>query len=83
MVHEFVIAKHIDLSMNLQDDCVLKMLNKVIVSNRLNKIQILQIVKIATISKDYDELMDNIIWENVCTKYKTNIKNWYIYLADK
>ena len=75
MFHDLLIAKNINLSMNLQDDGVLKMLNKIIVSNRLNKIQILKIVKIANISKDYDELMDNIIWENICTKYKTNIKN--------
>ena len=61
--------------MNINDDTVLETLNKIIASNRFNKIQILHIVKLALISKDYDDLKDNMIWENIDTKYKTNIKN--------
>ena len=61
--------------MNIKDECVLEMLNKLIASNRFNKIQILHIVKLATVSKDYDELKENIKWENIHIKYKTNIKN--------
>ena len=48
--------------MNIKDECVLEMLNKLIASNRFNKIQILHIVKLATVSKDYDELKENIKW---------------------
>ena len=61
--------------MDLNDDSVLEMLNKIIASNRFDKIQTLNIVKLAIISKDYDELKDNICWENINNKYKTNVKN--------
>ena len=37
--------------------------------NRFNKIQILHIVKLALISKDYDDLEDNMTWENIDNKY--------------
>ena len=51
--------------MNIKDKHVLEMLNKLIVINRFNKIQILQIVKLASISKDFDELIENMNWENM------------------
>ena len=51
--------------MNIKDKHVLEMLNKLIVINRFNKIQILQIVKLVSISKDFDELIENMNWENM------------------
>ena len=61
--------------MNINDESVLEKLNKIIALNRFNKIQILHIVKLALISKDYDDLEDNMTWENIDNKHKTNIKN--------
>ena len=61
--------------MNIKDKNVLQMLNQLIASNRFNKIQILQLVSLASVSKNYDELQENIKWENIQIKYKTNIKN--------
>ena len=61
--------------MNIKDEYVLAMLNKLIAINRFNKIQILQIVNLASISKDYDELIENMNWENIQIKHKSNIKN--------
>ena len=61
--------------MNIKDENVLAMLNKLIAINRFNKIQILQIVNLASISKDYDELIENMNWENIQIKHKSNIKN--------
>ena len=61
--------------MNINDYSVLEQLNKIIAINIFNKIQILHIVKLALISKDYDDLEDNMTWENIDNKYKTNIKN--------
>ena len=52
--------------MNINDKSVLEMLNKLIVINRLNKSQILQMVKLVSISNDINELMDNLKWE--CSK---------------
>ena len=49
--------------MNINDKCVLEMLNKVIDSNRLNKTQILQMVNLVPISNDVNDLKDNIKWE--------------------
>ena len=50
--------------MNIKDKTVLEMLNKLIVINRLNKSQILQIVNLASISNDINDLEDNLKWEN-------------------
>ena len=61
--------------MNIKDKNVLQMLNQLIASNRFNKIQILQLVSLASVSKNYDDLQENIKWENIQIKYKTNIKN--------
>ena len=61
--------------MNIKDKNVLQMLNQLIASNRFNKIQILQLVSLASVSKNYYDLQENIKWENIQIKYKTNIKN--------
>ena len=50
--------------MNINDKSVLEMLNKLIVINRLNKSQILQMVNLVSISNDIKDLMDNLKWEN-------------------
>ena len=50
--------------MNINDKSVLEMLNKLIVINRLNKSQILQMVNLVSISNDINDLKDNLIWES-------------------
>ena len=50
--------------MNINDKSVLEMLNKLIVINRLNKSQILQMVNLVTISSDINDLNDNLKWES-------------------
>ena len=50
--------------MNINDKSVLEMLNKLIVINRLNKSQILQMVNLVSISNDINDLKDNWIWES-------------------
>ena len=50
--------------MNIKDKSVLEMLNKLIVINRLNKSQILQMVNLVSISNDIKDLKDNLKWEN-------------------
>ena len=50
--------------MNINDKSVLEMLNKLIAINRLNKTQILQLVNLVSISKDYNDLKDNLKWES-------------------
>ena len=50
--------------MNINDKSVLEMLNKLIAINRLNKIQILQMVHLALISNDINDLKDNLKWES-------------------
>ena len=52
--------------MNINDKSVLEMLNKLIVINRLNKSQILQMVNLVSISSDIKDLKDNLKWE--CSK---------------
>ena len=52
--------------MNINDKFVLEMLNKLIVINRLNKSQILQMVNLVSISIDINDLKDNLKWE--CSK---------------
>ena len=53
--------------MNINDKSVLEMLNKFIVSNRLSKKQILQMVNLVSLSNDIDDLRDNLKWESSCT----------------
>ena len=50
--------------MNIHDKYVLEMLNKLIVTNRLNKIQILQMVNLVSVSNDINDLKDNLKWES-------------------
>ena len=50
--------------MNINDKSVLEMLNKLIVVNRLNKSQILQMVNLVSISYDINDLKDNLKWES-------------------
>ena len=50
--------------MNINDKSVLEMLNKLIVINRLNKSQILQMVNLVSISHDFNDLKDNLQWES-------------------
>ena len=50
--------------MNIKDKSVLEMLNKLIAINRLNETQILQMVKLVSISNDINDLKDNLKWEN-------------------
>ena len=55
--------------MNINDKSVLEMINKLIAADRLNKKQILQLVKLASISKSINELEDNMKWETFKSKY--------------
>ena len=50
--------------MNINDKSVLEMLNKLIVINRLNKSQILQMVNLVSISNHIKDLKDNLKWES-------------------
>ena len=49
--------------MNINDESVLEMLNKLIAVNRLNKTQILQMVNLVSISIDLNDLKENLKWE--------------------
>ena len=49
--------------MNINDNYVLDMLNKLIISERLNKSEILQMVSLVSISDDIRDLKENIKWE--------------------
>ncbi len=50
--------------MNINDKSVLEVLNKLIVIDRLNKTQILQMVNLVSLSNDINDLKDNLNWEN-------------------
>ena len=49
--------------MNINDNKVIHNLNKLIITNRLNRIQILQLVTLVDISSDINDLIDNFEWE--------------------
>ena len=55
--------------MNVNDESVLEMINRLIASDRLNKQQILQLVNLASISNSIYELEDNMKWETFKSKY--------------
>ena len=55
--------------MNVNDVSVLEMINSLIVSDRLDKKQILRIVNLASISNSINELKENIKWESYKSKY--------------
>ena len=56
--------------MNINDKSVLEMLNKLIVINRLDKSQILQMVNLVSISNDFNDLKDNLKWESSKSIYQ-------------
>ena len=58
--------------MDINNNDVLDMLNSIIAAKRLNKVEILQIVKLASISNDITELKEYMNWE--IAKSKKNIK---------
>ena len=58
--------------MNISDNSVLEMLNKLIVIDRLNKNQILQMVNLVSLSKDINDLKDNLNWESNNLRHKKN-----------
>jgi len=60
--------------MNINDKSVLEMLNKLIVINRLNKSQILQMANLVSISNDINELKENLKWES-SKSFHQNILN--------
>ena len=49
--------------MNINDNYVLDILNKFIVSERLNKSEMLQMISLVSISNDLSDLKDNLKWE--------------------
>ena len=55
--------------MNVNDADVLETINELIATDRLNKSQILQLVNLATISNNINELKENMKWENLYSKY--------------
>ena len=57
------------LIMNVNDATVLKMINRLIAIDRLNKDQILQLVNLASISNNIHELEENMKWETFKSKY--------------
>ena len=48
----------------MKDKFVLEMLNELIITDRLSKNQILQLVNLAVISNDLRDLKDNLEWES-------------------
>ena len=56
--------------MNINDNYVLDMLNKLIVSKRLNKSEVLQMVTLVSVSIDIRDLKENLKWETT----RANIK---------
>ena len=55
--------------MNINDNKVLEMINRIIASDRLDKKQILHLVNLALISNSFTELKDNMKWETLKSKY--------------
>ena len=58
--------------MNINDKSVLEMLNKLITIDRLNKTQILQMVNLVSLSKDINDLKDNLKWESSKAFHQNN-----------
>ena len=55
--------------MNINDNFVLEFLNIFIATKRLSKVDRLQIVKIASISKNFSDLEENLYWEEYKSEY--------------
>ena len=68
--------------MNINEDSVLELLNKLIIIDRLNKSQILHMVNLVSLSKDICDLKENLQWENIYIKSKNNLKNPAISFED-
>ena len=68
--------------MNINDESVLELLNKLIIIDRLNKSQILHMVNLVSLSKDICDLKENLQWENIYIKSKNNLKNPAINFED-
>ena len=56
--------------MNISDKSVLEILNKLIAIDRLNKNQILQMVNLVSLSKDINDLKDNLKWDSYKSFHK-------------
>ena len=54
--------------MNINSPSVLEIINRLIATDRLNKNQILQLVNLATISNNINELKENLKWETFKSK---------------
>ena len=54
--------------MNIKDNIVLEMLNRLIISERFNKSQTIHMVGLALISKNINELKENLDWEDIYSK---------------
>ena len=50
--------------MNINDKSILDILNKYIATDRMSKRQILQMVNLVSLSKDINDLKDNLRWES-------------------
>ena len=50
--------------MDINDESVIEMLNNLIVVDRLNKSQVLQMVNLVSLSNDINDLKENLMWEN-------------------
>ena len=55
--------------MNINDESILEILNRHIAIDRLNKIQILQMVNLVSLSDDINDLKDNLKWESSGSLY--------------
>lgn len=55
--------------MDINNADVLKKINNLIASDRLNKLEILQLVKLSSISSNFKDLKDNMKWEKIKSKY--------------
>jgi len=58
--------------MDISNKSVLEMLNKLIVVDRLNKTQILQMVNLVSLSNNINDLKDNLKWESYKLFHKKN-----------
>ena len=54
--------------MDIKDSSVLESLNIFIITDRLNKNQILQLVNLLPVSKSFKDLRDNLKWETLKNK---------------
>jgi len=55
--------------MNINDSSVLEMINKLIITDRLDKSQILAMVQLVSVSSDMKDLRENLKWERSSIKY--------------